>query len=186
MKAVYIFVTENKLFALLLTPSYNKVKEGQKRGEIMKNMSDIIEQYLKQLLEQSGDAVEIKRAHIAEKFDCVPSQLNYVIKTRFTNEHGYAIESKRGGGGYIRIMKIETNDQAAFIEHLKEMTGTQVSQQNAEHIIEGLHQHDLITAREKRLLLTTIHRDTLHLDVPYRDYIRANILQNVLTVLHYY
>lgn len=97
----------------------------------MKNMSDIIEQYLKQLLEQSGDAVEIKRAHIAEKFDCVPSQLNYVIKTRFTNEHGYAIESKRGGGGYIRITKIETNNQAAFLEHLKELTGTSVTQQKA-------------------------------------------------------
>lgn len=153
----------------------------------MKNMSDIIEQYLKQLLEQANDdVVEIKRAHIAEKFDCVPSQLNYVIKTRFTNQHGYAIESKRGGGGYIRIMKVESNNQAAFLEHLKELTGQQISQQEAEHIIEGLHQNELITTREKKLLLTTIHRDTLYVDIPYRDYIRANILQNVLTVLHYH
>ncbi|KAA1039418.1 CtsR family transcriptional regulator [Macrococcus equipercicus] len=151
----------------------------------MKNMSDIIEQYLKQLLEQSGDVVEIKRAHIAEKFDCVPSQLNYVIKTRFTNEHGYAIESKRGGGGYIRITKIESSNQSAFINHLKDMTGSQITQQNAEHIIEGLYQNELITLREKRLLLVTIHRDVLYVDVPYRDHIRANILQNVLTVLQY-
>ena len=63
----------------------------------MRNMSDIIEQYLKQLIEESGgEVVEIKRAHIAEKFDCVPSQLNYVIKTRFTNEHGYTVERARG------------------------------------------------------------------------------------------
>ncbi|TDM12037.1 CtsR family transcriptional regulator [Macrococcus lamae] len=151
----------------------------------MKNMSDIIEQYLKQLLEQSGDVVEIKRAHIAEKFDCVPSQLNYVIKTRFTNEHGYAIESKRGGGGYIRITKVESNNQSAFINHLKELTGSQITQQNAEHIIEGLYQNELITLREKRLLLVTIHRDILYVDVPYRDRIRANILQNVLTILQY-
>ncbi|TDL97903.1 CtsR family transcriptional regulator [Macrococcus brunensis] len=152
----------------------------------MKNMSDIIEQYLKQLLEQSGDAVEIKRSKIAEKFDCVPSQLNYVIKTRFTNEHGYEIESKRGGGGYIRITKIESNNQGAFIDHLSAMTGQHVSQQKAEHIIDALSHNDLISDREKRLLLATIHRDTLYVDVPYRDYIRANILQSVLTVVRYH
>ena len=74
----------------------------------MHNMSDIIEQYIKRLFEEADeDVVEIQRAHIAQRFDCVPSQLNYVIKTRFTNEHGYEIESKRGGGGYIRITKIE-------------------------------------------------------------------------------
>ena len=64
------------------------------------------------------DVVEIQRANIAQRFDCVPSQLNYVIKTRFTNEHGYEIESKRGGGGYIRITKIENKDATGYINHL--------------------------------------------------------------------
>ncbi|MCU7557368.1 CtsR family transcriptional regulator [Macrococcus capreoli] len=152
----------------------------------MHNMSDIIEQYLKQLLDEAqDDVVVIKRAHIAEKFDCVPSQLNYVIKTRFTNEHGYQIESKRGGGGYIRITKIESNNKAAFIEHLIELTGQQISQQNAERIIDGLYQNELINEREKKIILSTIHRDTLVVDVPYRDFIRANILRNVLNIIHY-
>ncbi|HCD19889.1 CtsR family transcriptional regulator [Macrococcoides caseolyticum] len=152
----------------------------------MHNMSDIIEQYLKQLLEEAtDDVVEIKRAHIAEKFDCVPSQLNYVIKTRFTNEHGYQIESKRGGGGYIRITKIESNDKSAFLNHLKKLTGKQVSQQNAERIIAGLYDNELITLREKKLIMSAIHRDTLMMEVPYRDYIRANILQNVLAIIQY-
>lgn len=152
----------------------------------MHNMSDIIEQYLKQLLEEAtDDVVEIKRAHIAEKFDCVPSQLNYVIKTRFTNEHGYQIESKRGGGGYIRITKIESNDKSAFLNHLKKLTGKQLSQQNAERIIAGLYDNELITLREKKLIMSTIHRDTLMMEVPYRDYIRANILQNVLAIIQY-
>lgn len=152
----------------------------------MHNMSDIIEQYLKQLLEEAtDDVVEIKRAHIAEKFDCVPSQLNYVIKTRFTNEHGYQIESKRGGGGYIRITKIESNDKSAFLNHLKELTGKQLSQQNAERIIAGLYDNELITLREKKLIMSSIHRDTLRMEVPYRDYIRANILQNVLAIIQY-
>ena len=135
----------------------------------MHNMSDIIEQYLKQLLEEAqGDVVEIKRAHIAEKFDCVPSQLNYVIKTRFTNEHGYAIES-----------------QSAFIRHLIELTGDQISQAHAFRIVDGLYENDLITDREKKMIVQTLHRDTLQIEIPYRDIIRANILKRILAVIHY-
>ncbi|GGI39777.1 CtsR family transcriptional regulator [Mammaliicoccus stepanovicii] len=152
----------------------------------MHNMSDIIERYLKQLLEEAQDnAVEIKRAHIAEKFDCVPSQLNYVIKTRFTNEHGYSIESKRGGGGYIRISKVETNSQSAFIQHLLELIGDQISQANAFRILDGLYENNLITDREKKMIVQTIHRDTLQIEIPYRDIIRANILKRILAVIHY-
>lgn len=66
-----------------------------------------------------------------------------------------------------------------------ELTGKQISQQNAERIIEGLHQNELINEREKKIILGTIHRDVLMIDVPYRDYIRANILQNVLNIIHY-
>ena len=69
----------------------------------MKNISDIIENYLKQIMKMNeSEVVEIKRNEIADKFQCVPSQINYVINTRFTIEKGYVIESKRGGGGYIR------------------------------------------------------------------------------------
>ena len=70
-----------------------------------KNTSDSIEEYIKKILAQSGFA-EIKRSVLADNFSVVPSQINYVIKTRFTESRGYAVESKRGGGGYIRIAKI--------------------------------------------------------------------------------
>ena len=70
------------------------------------NISDIIETYLKTILAQEA-AVEIRRAEIARRFNCVPSQINYVIKTRFTPARGYIVESKRGGGGYIRIVKVK-------------------------------------------------------------------------------
>ncbi len=74
------------------------------------------------------DVVEIQRANIAQRFDCVPSQLNYVIKTRFTNEHGYEIESKRGGGGCIRITKIESKEDATgYINHLLQLIGPYLS-----------------------------------------------------------
>lgn len=74
---------------------------------MMRNISDIIENYLKQVLELSeSEIVEIKRSEVANKFQCVPSQINYVINTRFTMEKGYMVESKRGGGGYIRISRL--------------------------------------------------------------------------------
>ena len=70
-----------------------------------RNTSDSIEEYIKELLGQSGTA-EIQRSNLADAFQVVPSQINYVIKTRFTESRGYIVESKRGGGGYIRIVKI--------------------------------------------------------------------------------
>ncbi|MBF0713860.1 CtsR family transcriptional regulator [Gemella sp. GH3] len=87
----------------------------------MNNMTDIIEQYIKELLNNSDkDFITLKRSNVAEKFDCVPSQLNYVIKTRFTPEHGFTIESKRGGGGFIRITKITIHNNADYLDYLVE------------------------------------------------------------------
>ena len=85
----------------------------------MRNISDIIEGYLKAIIEkeQTG-TIEIKRNEVAEKFQCVPSQINYVINTRFTAERGYAVESKRGGGGYIRIFRVQANSRKELIEHV--------------------------------------------------------------------
>ncbi|WP_411842960.1 CtsR family transcriptional regulator [Salinicoccus sp. HZC-1] len=152
----------------------------------MRNMSDIIEQYLKQLIQDSGgEVVEIKRAHIAEKFDCVPSQLNYVIKTRFTNEHGYTVESKRGGGGYIRITKVETHSKAEYLAHLQKLVGDGVSEQNANRIVQSMFENAVITIKEAKIINAAIERETLMLELPYRDTLRANILRRVIDVILY-
>lgn len=83
------------------------------------NMTDILEQYIKELFEKASEnQIVIKRSNVAQKFDCVPSQLNYVIKTRFTPEHGFIIESKRGGGGFIRITKITLHNDTDYIEYM--------------------------------------------------------------------
>ena len=83
----------------------------------MRNISDIIEGYLKKVIEVDEKGhVEIKRSEIAEKFQCVPSQINYVINTRFTADRGYLVESKRGGGGYIRIVRVRAHTKADLIE----------------------------------------------------------------------
>ena len=85
----------------------------------MRNISDIIEGYLKAIIEEEQcGTIEIKRNEVAEKFQCVPSQINYVINTRFTAERGYAVESKRGGGGYIRIFRVQANSRKDLIEHI--------------------------------------------------------------------
>ncbi|MFD2830477.1 CtsR family transcriptional regulator [Corticicoccus populi] len=152
----------------------------------MRNISDIIEEYLKELIKKSEDeGVEIKRAHIAEKFDCVPSQLNYVIKTRFTNEHGYTVESKRGGGGYIRITKVETHSKAEYLARLKQLIGPAVSQQNAERIIQSMLENRAVTLREAKMINTAVSREALLIELPYRDQLRANILNRIIDVILY-
>ena len=91
------------------------------------NMTDILEQYIMGLFnEASEDHIIIKRSNVAQKFDCVPSQLNYVIKTRFTPEHGFIIESKRGGGGFIRITKITLHTNKDYIDYLIETVENEI------------------------------------------------------------
>ncbi|MBB6177841.1 transcriptional regulator CtsR [Anoxybacillus tengchongensis] len=152
----------------------------------MRNISDVIEQYLKQVLNMSGkDIVEIKRSEIADKFQCVPSQINYVINTRFTLERGYIVESKRGGGGYIRIMKVKTQSAPQLIDHLLSLVQDRISQTNGEHIIQRLLDEKVISKREANMMLNIIDRTVLSLDLPHRDELRARILKAMLTSLKY-
>ena len=111
-----------------------------------RNTSDLIESYLKNILENS-EIIEIRRAEMAQLFNCVPSQINYVINTRFTFQRGYLVESKRGGGGYIRISKVKISDQHYFLEQLMESFGTEISEANAFGIIQKLFEEKIITER---------------------------------------
>ncbi|WP_419715192.1 CtsR family transcriptional regulator [Heyndrickxia oleronia] len=153
---------------------------------MMKNISDIIESYLKQVLEMNGsEIVEIKRSEIADKFQCVPSQINYVINTRFTIERGYVVESKRGGGGYIRIIKVKPHDQAQLIDHLLLLVKSRVSQSNAEDVIIRLVEEEVISKREAKIMLSVMDRSVLYLDLPERDQLRARMLTAMLMTLKY-
>lgn len=131
------------------------------------------------------EIVEIKRSEIADKFQCVPSQINYVINTRFTIEKGYAVESKRGGGGYIRIMKVQSHDDAHLIEQLLTLIQSRLAQSSAEDVILRLVEEDIITEREARIMLSVIDRSVLYIDLPYRDELRARMLKAMLTTLKY-
>ncbi len=131
------------------------------------------------------DIVEIKRSEMADKFECVPSQINYVINTRFTLERGYLVESKRGGGGYIRIMKVKTHDEAHLIEQLVHLVENRISQASAESVISRLVEEAVISKREAKIMLSVIDRSVLFLELPYRDELRARMLKAMLTSLMY-
>ncbi|MFD2681031.1 CtsR family transcriptional regulator [Bacillus seohaeanensis] len=152
----------------------------------MKNISDIIEGYLKNVLEMSdSEIVEIKRSEIANKFQCVPSQINYVINTRFTVERGYAVESKRGGGGYIRIMRVKVNDQAHLIDQLLSLIKTTISQNNAADVIYRLVEENVISSREAKIMLSVMDRSVILIELPDRDVLRARMLKAMLNTLKY-
>lgn len=152
----------------------------------MSNITDIIERYLKQTLRARGEnMIEIKRSEIADQFKCVPSQINYVINTRFTAEKGYIIESKRGGGGYIRIFRIEHEESSELIDEIIKMVTPQVSQQRAEDVLYRLLEKEVITEREHKLMLNAINRDTLAFQLPLRDEVRSRVLVAMLSSLKY-
>ncbi|MGG0186304.1 CtsR family transcriptional regulator [Bacillus rhizoplanae] len=152
----------------------------------MRNISDIIEQYLKQVIDLSNNnAIEIKRNEIADKFDCVPSQINYVINTRFTLERGFIVESKRGGGGYIRIIKVKLHDDIDIINQMLQMIQYSITQSSAENIIRRLAEEGIVTSREAKLMFSVLDRSVLLTDLPFRDELRARMLRAMLRTLKY-
>lgn len=148
-----------------------------------KNMSDIIEQYLKELLEQE-DVIEIRRSEIAEHFNCVPSQINYVINTRFTVPKGYKVESKRGGGGYIRIVKVNLFNQHHSFQNVSQVIGTKLSESEGIAILDGLYHSEFITKRERDLLNTVLKLNGVSRSVE-EQILRASLMSDLLERLGY-
>lgn len=152
----------------------------------MRNISDIIEGYLKQVIEIGGKGhIEIKRSELADKFQCVPSQINYVINTRFTVERGYLVESKRGGGGYIRIVRVRPNSKLDLLDSMIDQIENGATQAMAEDIIYRLIDESVITKREAKLMMAALDRSTLRLDLPIRDSLRSYIMRAMLATLKY-
>ena len=141
-----------------------------------KNTSDHIEAYIKAILEQSG-IVELQRSQLADTFQVVPSQINYVIKTRFTESRGYLVESKRGGGGYIRIGRIEFSNHHEMLRDLLYSVGEEVSLAIFEDVLKLLLEQELLTRQEMNLLVATASDRVLGEEA---DYIRANMLRQIL------
>ena len=141
-------------------------------------LSNLIESFINEMLEESG-VIELQRNELANHFNCVPSQINYVISTRFSPERGYIVESRRGGGGYIKITRA-VPDKDNHIINLINLIGDSISFQNAHSILRSLYEYELLTEREAKLLLSAISDNSIPVSQPHRDIIRSKMFKNIL------
>ena len=153
----------------------------------MKRLSDLIEEFIKELMTGTDDTenaeVEVRRNELAEHFHCAPSQINYVLSTRFTPDHGYVIESRRGGGGYIRIVRLAASAREGQLHELYQRVGTSISMQDALRIIEALKTDGLVTLEEAHLMCAAINPVAVPLPLSMKDALTAGILRSMLLSL---
>ena len=141
-------------------------------------MSDVIEDFIKELFDED-DSIDIQRNDLADRFNCVPSQINYVISTRFKPSQGYYVESKRGGGGHITIRKINVT-KSDYLMHIISNMGDKLTSHEADIFIRNFLAHDVISEREAKLLKVATNDNVLTVDANIRDSLRAKILKNML------
>ena len=146
-------------------------------------MSDMVARYILDILDEQGGAAEIRRNELAMTLGCVPSQINYVITSRFTPEQGFIVESRRGGGGYIRITRINTTRGVAIM-HIVNAIGSTLDKATAEVMIENMLTRGIIDARTAKLMAAAMG-ERAYLGVPqeYRDSLRAAVFKNMLLTL---
>ena len=149
----------------------------------MARISDIIAQFINDMIEEEEDKeVIIQRNELADKFNCAPSQINYVLTTRFTSEKGYMIESRRGGGGYIIIKRIEYNNKEKQVEAINKAIGESLTYSAALLLLEHLYETNLITKRELEIVKISINDRTLILTED-KNKLRAEILKGIIMVI---
>ena len=141
-------------------------------------LSDMIEEFLKELLTED-DIIEIQRNELAEKFNCVPSQINYVISTRFNPNHGYYVESKRGGGGNITIKKVNITKSNYFM-HIINNIGDKITMGEVNVFLNNFLMYDLITEDQCKIIKVATSDNVLNVPPQYKDSLRANIFKNIL------
>lgn len=148
-------------------------------------LSDYIASVIEEMLSEGGGSAEMKRNDLATKLGCVPSQINYVITSRFTPERGYIIESRRGGGGYIRIVKKQFS-RDDYLMHFFHATGNSVSEAEAAAFIRNLSDAGIISEREEALIATAMSERALSAVPPeLKNNVRADILRHIiLTLMH--
>jgi transcriptional regulator of stress and heat shock response len=145
-------------------------------------LSDIIEDFIKELMDaNSNSVIEIQRNLLAQQFDCSPSQINYVLTTRFNNDRGYIIESRRGGGGYIRIFKVETSRYDDFDKILNETIGDNITINKAFDLIDRLNKKGIVTDKGKSIMKRTLSDRALgRITYEDRNKIRADLLKEMI------
>lgn len=149
----------------------------------MGNLADRIEEYLKRILEQTDEGyIILQRSVLADSFSCAPSQINYVLETRFTVERGYLIESRRGGGGYLRIIRLGLNTEGQFQQAMRQLIGERLSPYRAHGLIERLQDEGLLTRREAAIAASVLSREGLE-EILDPDILRAKLMKLILTTI---
>ena len=144
-------------------------------------ISDLIARFLQDSLDTAENGVlEVQRSDLAQRFNCVPSQINYVMSTRFSPERGYIVESRRGGNGYIRITRVRV-DRETLLMHVINSLGGSVDLSSARAILSNLVQSGAMDRALGQTILTAVGDKALG-QVPRekRDAVRADILKQVL------
>ena len=146
-------------------------------------MSDLVARHILEMLEEQDGNAEIRRNELASALGCVPSQINYVITSRFTPEQGYIVESRRGGGGYIRITRVKM-DKSTAIMHIVNSIGTTLDKATAEVMIKNMYNQSIIDMQTAKLLMSAMS-ERVCVDIPqnYRDVLRARIVRNMILTL---
>lgn len=145
----------------------------------MAQLSDTIERFIKELMSEDAH-IELRRNELAQHFGCAPSQINYVLATRFSVDHGYLIESRRGGGGYVRIVRMHPRKEGNLLDTLIKRIGNSVDEDTANAIIQHLLDCEMVTANEAALMKAAIARNALSLPVSGKDVLRAAVFKNML------
>ena len=144
--------------------------------------SDVIAAYILNRIEEAdGGVAELQRNLLAEEIGCVPSQINYVLTSRFTPEQGFIVESRRGGGGYIRIHRVQTPSPLSQL--VRQLPDT-LDSASAQNLLQNLLYRELIQPDTARLLAVALS-DRSYKDVPpeRRDKLRATMMKQLLTAL---
>lgn len=149
----------------------------------MRLLSDTIEQFIKALMEDENREIELRRNELADHFQCAPSQINYVLATRFTPDHGYVIESRRGGGGYIRIVRLASTSREELLQTLYQRIGTAISSNDAAKIIEHLKTEGIVSSGEAQLMQAALSPQAVPLPLSTKDALCAGTLRSMILAL---
>lgn len=149
----------------------------------MAKLSNSIEEFLLDLIEEENGNLEIQRSSIAERFNCAPSQINYVLTTRFTPYKGYYVESRRGGGGFIRIVRVEFEDKSSIYKIFNDEIKDSITKDKADLLVNELLRLNYIDEREAEMIRVSLSDRALYEAGESKNMIRASILKNILLVL---
>ena len=147
-------------------------------------MSDLVAKYITEMLDSQNGSAEIQRNELAGSLGCVPSQINYVITSRFTPEQGYIVESRRGGGGYIRISRVKM-DKGTAVMHIVNSVGNTLDRATAEAMLNNMLQRQLLSLQTAKAIAAALSDRTLRrVEQDKRDSVRADLFKNMLLTLN--